>query len=183
MLASLVTAKRTAAMEPIVVDMIGGGDLAAPIRAAGITVHDLGLKRSLDMPAALLRLTRLIRQLEPTAIQSWLYYAVLLSLWALERSGRRDVTRLYWGVRCSDMDQRQYGWALRWTIAACARRAGASRRQRHRRSVEGSDLHRRAHAGQFRGLAAGDDARRRRGNHPDADVAHAVPRRDSHRLG
>jgi glycosyltransferase involved in cell wall biosynthesis len=142
MLASLVTAQRADAMTPVVVDMIGGGELAAPIRAAGIPVHDLGLKRPLDMPAALLRLTRLIRHVAPTAIQSWLYYADLLSLWALERSGRRGMTRLYWGVRCSDMDQRQYSRALRWTIAACAQRA-ARPDAVVANSFAGRDVHRR----------------------------------------
>ena len=59
----------------------------------------------------------------PAAIQSWLYYADLISLWALEISGRRATTRLYWGVRCSDMDQSKYQRGLRWAIAACVSRS------------------------------------------------------------
>jgi glycosyltransferase involved in cell wall biosynthesis len=52
-----------------------------------------------------------------------MYYADLFALWALERSGRRGTTRLYWGVRCSDMEIGRYGRMLRTAIAAGARRA------------------------------------------------------------
>ena len=71
----------------------------------------------------LLRLRGLIRQVQPIAIQSWLYYADLASLWALELSGRRATTRLYWGIRSTDMDPNRYRRALLWTIKACAKRS------------------------------------------------------------
>lgn len=86
-------------------------------------MFELGFTQFAALPLALIRLTRLIRRLEPAAIQSWIYYADLLSLWALNLSGRRPVTRLYWGVRCSNMELSQYRLALRWAIAAAARRA------------------------------------------------------------
>jgi glycosyltransferase involved in cell wall biosynthesis len=124
MLARLVSAKRAQPIRPVVADLLGGGELAATIREAGVPVHELGLGHPAALPLALFRLVRLIRRLRPAAIQSWLYYGDLLSLWALERSGLRNSTRLYWSVRCSDMDFRQYGHALRWTVAACARRSG-----------------------------------------------------------
>jgi glycosyltransferase involved in cell wall biosynthesis len=123
MLTRLVTAKRKEPIAPVVADLLGGGELADTIRAAGVPVHELGFRYRAALPATLFGLTELIRKLRPVVIQSWLYYADLLSLWSLERSGQRDTTRLYWGVRCSDMDLRHYGPALRWAIAACARRA------------------------------------------------------------
>ncbi|HEY7608937.1 MAG TPA: glycosyltransferase [Alphaproteobacteria bacterium] len=123
MLAALVTAKRHDPHPQIVVDLLANGGLAAEIRAAGVPVHELGLAGPLGAPRAISALARLIGETKPAAVQSWMYYADLLSLWALERSGRGGATRLYWGVRCSDMDQRRYGLALRWTIRACARRA------------------------------------------------------------
>ncbi len=123
MLAALATAPRAAPHRQIVADLIGGGALAPEIRAAGVEVRELGLSGPLSVPRVLSALTRLIRETKPAAVQSWMYYADLLSLWALERSGRRNETRLCWGVRCSDMDQSRYGAALRWTIRACARRS------------------------------------------------------------
>jgi glycosyltransferase involved in cell wall biosynthesis len=123
MLAALVSAPRAAPHRQLVVDLFGGGALAPEIRAAGVEVRELGLAGPLSVPRVVAALARLIREAQPAAIQSWMYYADLLGLWALERSGRRKATRLYWGVRCSDMDQSRYGAALRWTIRACARRA------------------------------------------------------------
>ncbi|MGH7004026.1 MAG: glycosyltransferase, partial [Alphaproteobacteria bacterium] len=123
MLAALVMAPRAAAHPQTVADLLGRGALAPEIRAAGVPVHEIGLTGALGVPRAILALSRLIRKLQPSVVQTWMYYADLLGLWALERSGRRRETRLYWGIRCSDMDQSRYGTALRRTIAACARRA------------------------------------------------------------
>lgn len=123
MLATLVTAPRPESLAPVVVEMIPGGEIGTSIRAAGIPVHQLGMHSAMSAPLVVGRLAALIRRLQPVAIQSWLYYADLASLWALEASGRRSSTRLYWGIRCSDMDQSRYSFALRKTIAACAHRA------------------------------------------------------------
>lgn len=124
MLAALVAAPRETPFAQSVADLLGDGALAPEIRAAGVPVHEIGLAGPWGVPRAVAALSRLIRALRPAAVQTWMYYADLLGLWALERSGRRGATRLYWGIRCSDMDQSRYGRALRWTIAACARRAG-----------------------------------------------------------
>jgi glycosyltransferase involved in cell wall biosynthesis len=123
MLAALTTAPRRAPHRQAVIDLLAGGALGAEIRAAGVPVHEIGLEGPLGVPRAIARTARLIRALAPDCVQTWMYYADLIGLWALERSGRRAATRLYWGIRCSDMDQSRYGSALRWTIAACARRA------------------------------------------------------------
>jgi glycosyltransferase involved in cell wall biosynthesis len=126
-LAALVTAKRKQPFSQIIVDLKGGarGDstLADGVRAAGIAVHHFGGQMALDFPFILFRLRNLIRQVRPIAIQSWLYYADLASLWALELSGQRDTTRLYWGIRNSDMKRRHYRRALGWTVNACAKRS------------------------------------------------------------
>lgn len=122
-LASLATAPRVTPHRQIVVDLMAGGALAPEIRAAGVEVRELGLAGLFSVPRVVSALARTVRETTPAAVQSWMYYADLIALWALERSGRRRETRLYWGVRCSDMDQSRYGPALRWTIRACARLA------------------------------------------------------------
>jgi glycosyltransferase involved in cell wall biosynthesis len=91
---------------------------------------------------ATLRLAALIRKTQPTTIQSWLYYADLLSLWALRISGRSSGTPLYWGVRCSDMDQSQYRLSLRWAIRLCAKWS-ARPNAVVANSCAGRDVHRR----------------------------------------
>jgi glycosyltransferase involved in cell wall biosynthesis len=142
MLTSLVMAKRKEPLSQIVVSLISGGALAEKIRTAGIPVHEFGVDNPLALPFALFRIAALIRRTRPVAIQSWLYYADLAGLWSLKLSGRRSTTRLYWGVRSSDMDQKQYPASLSRAIRACARRA-AEPDAVVANSYAGRDVHRR----------------------------------------
>jgi len=126
-LASLLTAKRPQPFSQVVVNLLrtpaNETTLAEVTRTNGIVVHQFGGQSTLALPFILFRLSRLIRQIRPAAIQSWLYYGDLTSLWALELSGLRANTRLYWGIRSSDMDPSHYRRALGWTIKACAKRS------------------------------------------------------------
>lgn len=124
MLAALVTAKRSQPFPQTVVDISSGGMLTERIRAAGVPVIAFGLWHAVGLPLAVIRLAQTIRRVRPTVIQSWLYYGDLTATWALALSGRRASTRLYWGVRCSDLDIGHYSRTLRRTIMACARRSG-----------------------------------------------------------
>lgn len=119
MLASLTTARRQEAFAQAVVDLLGGGVLAEKIRAAGVPVYEFGMRHPALVPAAVLRLAGLIRTLSPVSIQSWLYYADLISLWALALSGRRSSTRLYWGIRCSELNFESGTPLLRRAIKLC----------------------------------------------------------------
>jgi glycosyltransferase involved in cell wall biosynthesis len=126
-LASLLTAKRPQPVSQVVVNLLrtpaDETTLAELTHTNGIVVHQFGGQSTFALPFILFRLSRLIRQIRPAAIQSWLYYGDLTSLWALELSGLRANTRLYWGVRSSDMDPSHYRRALGWTIKACAKRS------------------------------------------------------------
>lgn len=124
MLATLVTARRSQSFPQTVVDILGGGMLTERIRAAGVPVIAFNLGHAVGLPLAVIRLAQTIRRVRPAVIQSWLYYGDLTATWALALSGRRASTRLYWGVRCSDLSVDPYSWPLRRTIAACVRRSG-----------------------------------------------------------
>ncbi|MBS0534402.1 MAG: glycosyltransferase [Proteobacteria bacterium] len=125
MLATLVTARRREPYRQVVVNLLKGGANADRIRAAGVDLIEIGMRHPILLPAAIIRLAAVIRRLQPDVIQSWLYYGDLAALLALTLSGRRAATRLYWGVRCSDMDLSRYHWVLRQTIALCARWSAA----------------------------------------------------------
>jgi glycosyltransferase involved in cell wall biosynthesis len=126
-LAALLTAEREQPFSQVVVNLLGSpaGDsaLSEAARTAEVPIHQIGAQSALAFPFVLFRLRGLIRQMHPIAIQSWLYYADLASLLALELSGQRTTTRLYWGIRSSDMDRSRYRFALGWTINACAKRS------------------------------------------------------------
>ena len=124
MLATLVAAQRRKPYRQVVVNLLRGGANADRIRAAGVELIELGMRHPVMLPFAIVRLALIIRRMQPDAIQSWLYYGDLCATAALALSGRRPVTRLYWGVRCSDMDLSRYHWVLRQAIALCAKLSG-----------------------------------------------------------
>ncbi|MBT3928342.1 MAG: glycosyltransferase [Rhodospirillaceae bacterium] len=117
----LVGARRKAGADDRVVSMIAGGSLRTQFERAGVPVHDLGMTRGRPSLRALLRLIALYRRYKPHLVQSWMYHADLMALFALRISGRWEQTPLIWGIRCSDMNLKDYGRSLRWTVRLCAR--------------------------------------------------------------
>jgi len=120
MLANLCIAQQRAGGAPAVVSLSRGGSQRARMEAAGVVVHDLGLRRGIPNPLGLFRLAKIIRREKPAVIQSWMYHADLVALLSLWLSGQRSRTRLYWGVRCSDVDLGAYSVSLRVVVRLCA---------------------------------------------------------------
>ncbi len=120
MLASLAVAGQDKGRVVQVVSLIPAGVNYERLVRAGVPVTHLGLSRGQLNPLALLRLAGLIRRFRPTIVQSWMYHADLAATFGLAFSGRWRRTRLYWGVRCSDMDVEHYGFRLRAIIRLCA---------------------------------------------------------------
>jgi glycosyltransferase involved in cell wall biosynthesis len=120
MLANLAVAEQARGIAPLVISLLSGGRTRDRLAAAGIEVHQLGMRRGWSAVAGLWRLIQLIRARRPDVIQSWMYHADLASLLALWISGRRRETRLLWGVRCSDMDWSRYSALSRLVVRLCA---------------------------------------------------------------
>jgi glycosyltransferase involved in cell wall biosynthesis len=120
MLASLCLLWAKEGKAPIVVSLTDGGSQYDRLVAADIPVHTLGMRRGMPSLRGLCQLAHIIREHKPDVIQSWMYHADLYALLALALSRRRAMTKLYWGIRCSDMDLRRYGLALRIVVRLCA---------------------------------------------------------------
>jgi len=120
MLVSYLTAEREAAPNSFVVSLISGGYFVKWLRRSGLSVHEMNMGRAIVNLLSLFRVVLLIRRKKPDVIQSWMYHADLVATLALLLSGRKRQTRLYWGVRCSDMDTRKYRITLRFAIWACS---------------------------------------------------------------
>ena len=88
-----------------VISLTDGGQLGEEMKALGVPVYTLGMKRGRPDIFAIPRLIKLLRHLKPAIIQSWLYHADLLSTLAVKFSG---CSRLIWNVRCSEMDLSKY---------------------------------------------------------------------------
>ncbi len=118
MLAKLVRAMDRDRFSNTVISLTDRGQLSEQIESSGVAVHTLGMKRGRPDILALPRLIRLLRALNPTIVQSWLYHADLLSTVAVKFSGSPV---LAWNVRCSDMDLTHYPPLTRWVQRILAR--------------------------------------------------------------
>jgi glycosyltransferase involved in cell wall biosynthesis len=83
-----------------VISLSGIGVVGTRLRADGVEVHALGMRSVLDTPAALFRLTKLIRLMRPDVVQTWMYHADLLGGLAARLAGNRNVI---WGIRTTEV--------------------------------------------------------------------------------
>lgn len=105
----------------VAVSLISNSLMTEEARATGARVYELGFRQSKPSLWGLVRLIGIIRREKPDVVQGWMYHGDLAALIALYLSGRRAVTRLAWGIRCSDMDLSNYGFALRCVVRLCTR--------------------------------------------------------------
>ena len=119
-LASLALANHRAGRALAVASLIPGGIHRKRLADAGVPVVDLGMARGRWSWLGPWRLARLIRALRPAAVQGWMYHADLVATAAWLMSGQWRATRLFWGVRCSDLDLGRYGPGLARTVRLCA---------------------------------------------------------------
>ena len=118
MLCKLVTHMDRKAFRPLVVSMTDRGPVGEKLASEGVPVLELGMRLGRPTPAGLLKLCRLLRKQDPNVLQTWLYHADLLGLLAGKVSA---VKRIVWGIRCSDMDLRNYSPLTALTVWCNAR--------------------------------------------------------------
>jgi glycosyltransferase involved in cell wall biosynthesis len=120
MLTGMLVKTPAVGIESEVVSLLPGGANRDRLAEAGIAVSDLGLERGRPRPGALFALARRMRESGADIVQGWMYHANLAATFAATCSPARRLP-VVWGIRCSDMDTRRYGWQLRAVIAASAR--------------------------------------------------------------
>jgi glycosyltransferase involved in cell wall biosynthesis len=101
----------------IVVSMTDRGTLGERISAEGIPVFHLGMSLGRPRPSGFWRLYHLLRKARPDILQTWLYHADLLGILA-GRAAR--VSRVIWGIRCSEMDLKNYRLLTTLTVRLSA---------------------------------------------------------------
>ena len=85
--------------EHSVISMMDDGAYGGRLRAAGIDVHNLRMPRGRLTLQGLWRLFRLLRQLKPHVVQTWMYHADLVGGIIARLAGCK---RVVWGIRHSD---------------------------------------------------------------------------------
>lgn len=113
MLARLV--RMPGSFRHVVASLIGEGTWGERLRAAGIEVLDLGMRRTALAPIAIWRLAYSVRRLRPAVLQTWMYHADLLGLVSGILSRRTPVV---WNLRCSDMELSNYSRMTRAVVQA-----------------------------------------------------------------
>jgi glycosyltransferase involved in cell wall biosynthesis len=88
-----------------VISLSDEGHYGPRLRAAGIAVHALGMRRGRFSLKLFLRLVRLLRAERPDVVQTWLYHSDLLGTLAARLAG---LPRVAWNIRCSVADERHF---------------------------------------------------------------------------
>ena len=86
-------------MHQQVVSLGSVGPIGRALREKGVSVHTLEMAGAVDVPLALIRLRRLLKQLQPDVVQTWMYHADLLGGLAASSLSLPVV----WGVRTTSL--------------------------------------------------------------------------------
>jgi glycosyltransferase involved in cell wall biosynthesis len=103
----------------MVASLLPGGPLALKLRENGIIVLELNFGSVVGILTGLPKLSRFISNVQPDIVQGWMYYGDFAALVSLFLSGRRQTTKLAWGIRCSDMVLSLYRLRLRLVVRLC----------------------------------------------------------------
>ncbi|NNC53243.1 MAG: glycosyltransferase [Erythrobacter sp.] len=82
-----------------VLSLLKPGPLSERIKAAGATVHTLGMERGLPTIGAASRLAKLVRRIEPDVLHGWMYHGNLAATFA--RLASRTEIPTIWNIRHS----------------------------------------------------------------------------------
>src|SRR3546814_13048612 len=95
---------------------MSGGRFKKALTERGIEVLELGVRNWWLAWLSLFRLARMLRTPRPAIVVGWMYHANLAASLSLRLCGRRQRTRLIWGIRWSAMTLTSYRWSLRFVV-------------------------------------------------------------------
>lgn len=101
-----------------VVSLMDSGVHGDQLTASGIPVHLLGMPRGRVTFSGLMRLFRLVREVEPDVVQTWMYHADLIGGVVSRVAGR---PALVWGIRNTSLDHGMVVTTTRVVAWICAR--------------------------------------------------------------
>ena len=99
MLARLVRGLDRERHRSVVVSMTGPGTVGPALASAGIELHTLDMRRRITDLRGVMRLTRVLRRVQPDVLQTWLYHADLLGS-LVQRLA--PPCALFWNIRCTE---------------------------------------------------------------------------------
>jgi glycosyltransferase involved in cell wall biosynthesis len=109
MLARLVAGMDRDAIDNTVISLTSGGAVAERIAGSGVRVVSLDMQPGRLNIGGVPRLVRLLRQMGPDVLQTWLYHADLLGLIA---GTVARIPAIVWNIRCSHLVMSDYSASL-----------------------------------------------------------------------
>lgn len=118
MLCELARRHDAARWRPVVATLIEDHTLARPLVDAGIEIHTMGMRPGIPDPRGVARLSRLIREIRPHVIQTWMDHSNLIGGVAARLAG---ATPVVWGLHQSVHTPGVAKRSTLMTVAACAK--------------------------------------------------------------
>ena len=134
----LATAGHTPGVEHHVISLMDRGTYADRLEQAGVAVSTLGMPRGKVSVQGLIALQRLMRQLRPDVVQTWMYHADLLGGIAARLAG---IKAIVWGIRQANVDPAQNRRSTLMVMRLCARLSGWLPAKIVSCSVKAAELH------------------------------------------
>lgn len=101
-----------------VIALSGEGGFAPELRAAGVMVRELKVRKGAPDPRGLFRLLSSLRTIRPSVVHSWMYHSDLVAT-AAHALGAK--WKLAWNIRCSTVRFDRYPALTRGTVWMLAR--------------------------------------------------------------
>jgi len=98
-LSELVAKHNREKFKVVVISLTETGPIGKKISEYGVPVYSIGMRRGIPDPFGMIRLVRLIWQVQPDLIQTWMYHADLIGGLASRITGNRMVL---WGIHHAD---------------------------------------------------------------------------------
>lgn len=104
MLLRLIEAQRMQQPDAVhrVISLTSMGPVGVCLQAAGVPVVALGMRSPMHAPGVFFRLLRLLREVRPDVLQTWMYHADLLGGLAAHQAGIQNIV---WGIRTTDISK------------------------------------------------------------------------------
>lgn len=117
MMARLIESDTSGHFRHSVISLSHMGPIGERLLKRGVTVIPLDLVSAWDAPAVLWQLTRVLRVLRPSLLQTWLYHADFAGLIAGSLAG---IPSIVWNIRCAELELRDYPAFMRFLLRTLA---------------------------------------------------------------
>jgi len=94
--------QKTGKFQHIVISLTDNGVIGPDLQAQGIQVYSLGMTSTPSVPKTFLKLKKLLKELKPDVVQTWMYHADFLGGIAAKSVGVKNIV---WGIRTTDVSQ------------------------------------------------------------------------------